>query len=52
MSDKFLLCVPDYAKGLMWCKHHNGNWAPPFPISTQEKPQTNETFQEEENEQV
>ncbi len=32
---KFAICYP--ADGMMWCQHHNGNWAPPFPISQDNK---------------
>lgn len=31
-STKFLVCIPDYVNGLIWCQHFNGNWAPPFPM--------------------
>ncbi len=33
---RFSYCYP--ADGLMWCQHHNGSWAPPFPIG-EAKPQ-------------
>lgn len=34
---QFLICVPDYKNGLIWCQHLNGNWAPPFPMSDRKK---------------
>lgn len=33
---KFAVCVPDYARGLIWCQHFNGSWAPPFPMTAKE----------------
>ena len=29
---QFSVCVPDYVRGLVWCRHLNGNWAPPFQM--------------------
>lgn len=26
-------CHIDQKTGLMWCKHPNGSWAPPFQVS-------------------
>jgi hypothetical protein len=47
-SSKFAICY--YADGMIWCQHHNGNWAPPFPAygqksktsSSEEVPQESE----------
>ncbi len=25
------------SNGLMWCKHPNGSWAPPFPTNPDKK---------------
>jgi len=30
-SDRFAYCYP--AGDVIWCMHHNGSWAPPFPIA-------------------
>lgn len=32
MGVQFSICVPDYKRGLVWCQHLNGSWAPPFPM--------------------
>jgi hypothetical protein len=34
---QFSICVPDHKRGLVWCQFPNGNWAPPFPMTGNEK---------------
>jgi len=33
MAKHFAICIPDFVNKLIWCQHHNGSWAPPFPMS-------------------
>jgi hypothetical protein len=35
-------CHYDSATGLMWCKHPNGKWAPPFRVDAKEKDSSGE----------
>ena len=39
---QFAHCHPDYEKGVIWCQHFNGSWAPPFPMQVRQKEQLNE----------
>lgn len=44
-TSKFTICVPDYVRGLIWCRHSNGSWAPPFKMdSDDKKDKTPQTF--------
>lgn len=36
---QFVHCHPDYEKGVVWCQHLNGSWAPPFPMLDWQKKQ-------------
>ena len=32
-TEKFQYCYLNESDGLIWCKHWNGSWAPPFTVS-------------------
>ncbi len=40
MASKFAICVPDYENMVIWCQHHSGKWAPPFPMRNTDKQKT------------